>query len=174
MDSKKAWALIRFAITALVLFCVWLLFTASLETFSLVSGALGALLIAWSSHGVFIASHEVSLNSFMPRPLLFVAYLGLLLWELYVASFIMLVAVVRGPAWSKIHPRIVHFKTRMKSDLGRMVLANSITLTPGSITLDLDEDHLVVHWFFCQTSNSRAAGEAVKGRLEALLGKVWQ
>jgi multicomponent Na+:H+ antiporter subunit E len=54
-----------------------------------------------------------------------------------------------------------------------MVLSNSITFTPGTITLDLNDDHLTVHWFFCNTRHAKAAGEAVKGRMEGFLRKVW-
>jgi multicomponent Na+:H+ antiporter subunit E len=93
-----------------------------------------------------------------------------LLFAMYRASFVMLAAVFTG----KVNPRIVHFRTRIKSDLGRMVLSNSITFTPGTITLDLNDDHLIVHWFFTDTANSRAAGESIKGRMESLLRKVWQ
>jgi multicomponent Na+:H+ antiporter subunit E len=73
----------------------------------------------------------------------------------------------------KANPRIVHFRTRLKSDLARMTLANSITMTPGTITLDLNDDHLTVHWFFCDTNHAKAAGEEVKGRIEKFIGNVW-
>lgn len=45
----------------------------------------------------------------------------------------------------EIEPVIVHFKTRLKTKTARVVLANSITLTPGTITVSLEEDELVVH-----------------------------
>ncbi len=170
MQSRQMWRLIRFLLTAGALFSVWLVFTASFNPFSLVSGALGAVLIAALTYDEFIAPHEASLNSFMPRPFFLIIYIFYLMGAMYRSSFIMLLAVFSG----RVNPRIVHFRTRMKSDLGRMVLSNSITFTPGTITLDLNDDHLIVHWFFCDTANSRAAGEAVKGPMEKLLRKVWQ
>jgi multicomponent Na+:H+ antiporter subunit E len=81
----------------------------------------------------------------------------------------MLSAVFTG----KASPRIVHFRTRLRSDFARMVLSNSITFTPGTITLDLNDDHLTVHWFFCNTLHAKAAGEEVKGRMEGFLRRVW-
>ena len=170
MQARKIWRLIRFGITAGALFLVWLLFSSSFEAFSIISGVAGACFIAALTYDEFIASHEASLNSFMPRPVMFLGYLLLLIYHFYRASFIMLGAVFHG----RVNPRIVHFRTRMKSDVGRMVLANSITFTPGTITLDLNDDHLIVHWFFCNTSHSGAAGEAVKGQLERQLRRVWQ
>jgi multicomponent Na+:H+ antiporter subunit E len=170
MRSAQIWRLIRFFFTAGAMYATWLIFTASLQPFSLIAGALGSILIAALTYDEFLAPHEASLNSFIPRPFWLIVYLAYLFWAMYKASFVMLIAVFTG----KVNPRIVHFRTRMKSDLGRMVLSNSITFTPGTITLDLNDDHLIVHWFFCDTANSRAAGESVKGRMEGLLRKVWQ
>ena len=53
-----------------------------------------------------------------------------------------------------------------------MVLANSITLTPGTITLDVNDDHLTVHWLLCTTKHGKAAGETIKGTFERMLQRV--
>lgn len=45
-----------------------------------------------------------------------------------------------------IDPAIVEVQTRLQSDLGRLLLANSITLTPGTLTVDVIGDRLQVHW----------------------------
>lgn len=170
MRTEQRWRVTRFLITSAVLYLIWLIFTASIEPFSLLAGAVGSVLVGSLTYDEFIASHEASLNSFMPKPLMLILYLFLLLYTLYASSFVLLGAVFHN----RINPRIIHFRTRIKSDLGRMVLSNSITFTPGTITIDLNDDHLIVHWLFCNTSNSRAAGELVKGRLEGLLRRVWQ
>lgn len=170
MRTEQRWRVTRFFITSTVLYLTWLIFTASVEPFSLIAGAVGSIFVGSLTYDEFIASHEASLNSFMPKPLMLILYLFLLLYSLYASSFTLLGAVFH----KRINPRIIHFRTRIKSDLGRMVLSNSITFTPGTITIDLNDDHLIVHWLFCNTSNSRAAGEQVKGRLEGLLRRVWQ
>lgn len=45
----------------------------------------------------------------------------------------------------EVQPKLVHFKTDLKQELSRVTLANSITLTPGTITVSLTEDEYVVH-----------------------------
>ena len=45
----------------------------------------------------------------------------------------------------EVQPKLVHFKTNLKQELSKVVLANSITLTPGTITVSLTEDEYVVH-----------------------------
>jgi len=69
-------------------------------------------------------------------------------------------------------PRIVHFRTRLKADLARF-LANFITWTPGTVTLDLDEDHLTVFCFYADTQHRLLAGEKIKEGFEKTLSKVW-
>ena len=88
---------------------------------------------------------------------------------MYAASFKVLYNIIRG----NINPRIVHFRTKLKSDLARVILTNSITLTPGTIAIDLEDDHLIVHWLDAKTSHSRYAGDLIKGKMEKLLKRIF-
>jgi multicomponent Na+:H+ antiporter subunit E len=45
-----------------------------------------------------------------------------------------------------LHPAVVEVETALQSDLGRLLLANSITLTPGTLSVDIREQRLLVHW----------------------------
>lgn len=169
MNRRRAWAFIRYFITSGALFLSWMMFSASMRPASLIAGAVGASVIGSITFDEFLAPHEVSLNSFLPKPLRFGWYLFYLMYAIFRSSIALFPVVFSG----KVNPKIVHFRTRMKSDLGRSVLANSITLTPGTITIDLNDDHLIVHWMFATTAHSRRAGEEVKGDLEARLRRVW-
>ncbi|AEV29121.1 multisubunit Na+/H+ antiporter, MnhE subunit [Sphaerochaeta pleomorpha str. Grapes] len=169
MKAERKWVLLRLCFTTLFLFAVWLLFTAGIGWFSLVSGFLGSLMIAALTYGIFIPYHQANIHFFLPNPFALVAYLFVLVFLIYQSSFKMLIAVITG----KTNPRIVHFRTHLRSDLSRMTLANSITLTPGTITLDLNDDHLTIHWLFSTTTHAKAAGESVKGRIERIIAKVW-
>ncbi|GAH60549.1 unnamed protein product [marine sediment metagenome] len=92
-----------------------------------------------------------------------------LLTKVYLASFKMIIPVITGQS----NPRVVHFRTRLKSELARVVLANSITLTPGTLTLDLDNDHLIVHWLDAKTIHSHYAAGLIKGHFESWLKRIW-
>ena len=169
MRAEAKWGFIRFLFTALFLYAVWLLFTASIEPYSLIFGAFGSLLIAALTYNIFIARHQANVKYIIPNPFHLIFYICILVFLLYRSSAIMVWAVITG----KASPRIVHFRTRLKSDTARVVLANSITITPGTITLDLNDDHLTVHWFFCDTSHTKLAGEKVKGSMERFIGNIW-
>ncbi len=71
------------------------------------------------------------------------AYILILIWEIIKAnvSAIRLALSYRN----EVDPVIVKFKTDLKSNTSKVVLANSITLTPGTITMELEGDELVVH-----------------------------
>lgn len=169
MHIKTIWAITRFIITTITLFILWLLFTSSLTAFSIFAGLLGSIGISFLTYKVFIPEHDAYRSTLIPKPLSLVLFFFILIYYLYSSSLKMLITIIKNDA----NPRIVHFRTRLHSDLGRMVLANSITLTPGTITLDLNDDHLTVHWFFCNTNHSKLAGEMVKGKMEKHLRKVW-
>lgn len=81
----------------------------------------------------------------------------------------MLYCVIRG----KSNVRFVHFRTHLHSDIARMLLALSITLTPGTICVDLNDDHLVVNWFNSNTSHNKESGKYIKGRSEEFIHKVF-
>jgi multicomponent Na+:H+ antiporter subunit E len=53
-----------------------------------------------------------------------------------------------------LRPALVRINTSLRSDLGRLVLANSITLTPGTLSIDVDDDTLIVHWVDCPPGNN--------------------
>ena len=70
-------------------------------------------------------------------------YIGVLLVEILKANF-QVVRIILRPG-KEPSPMICHFKVPLRTDAARMILANSITLTPGTITVQMDGDEYVVH-----------------------------
>ena len=73
---------------------------------------------------------------------LIIAYAALLIKEIICSSFNMLKVVIKKKPYS---PVIIKFNPPLKSELARVILANSITLTPGTITAELTEEGFTVH-----------------------------
>ncbi len=169
MTTSRKWAAVRIVLTAGYLFIGWLLFTWNIEPGSLITGGAFSLIIAAATYRIFIDEGEAARRTLLPRVHFLLFYLLYLVYALYAAGFRTALAVLR----SNYTPRVVHFRTRLQSDIARSVIAGSITLTPGTITLELTDDHLVVHWLEARTTHSRYAGELVKGRLEKILKRVW-
>jgi multicomponent Na+:H+ antiporter subunit E len=72
-----------------------------------------------------------------------------------------------------IRPGIVKIRTRLKSPLGRLALANSIALTPGSLVLDIKDDVLFIHWLDVKTIDPDEATGIIAGPFEADLEKAF-
>ncbi len=169
MDVILKWKIVRIVLTAVYLMVGWMLFTGTFAPFSLFLGGVFSLGVAFLTYSIFIEKEEVAWRSLIPRVYYLFIYVAVLLFKIYLASFKMTGSIITG----NINPRIVHFRTRLKSELARVILANSITLTPGTLTLDLDEDHLVVHWLNAKTIHSHYAGRLIKAHFENWLRRVW-
>ncbi len=169
MEPGVRWNITRFALTTVYLLVGWILFTWSIEPRTVLLGLLHSTIVAFLTYSVFIEHHEVARRSHVPRLHLLLVYLAILVFQMYIASFKVLWQILRG----KIDPGVVHFRSRLRSDIARVALTNSITLTPGTITLLLEDDHLIVHWLDARTTHSRYAWKLVAGLYERLLKRIW-
>ncbi|HVS13148.1 MAG TPA: Na+/H+ antiporter subunit E [Thermoanaerobaculia bacterium] len=106
-----------------------------------------------------------------------VAVLGLVLRAPFYAAF-MLVKIVQAnlritrllfDPRITLKPRLIRMRARQRTDLGRMIYANSITLTPGTVTLDLRADELLIHALGPVSAGAVVSGEMDRAarRLEA-------
>ncbi len=170
MISRQArWNVVRIGLTTVYLMVGWVLFTWTVDPRFLLIGLGFSFIVALLTYSLFIEQEEAARRSLIPQVHMLVVYAAVLIFEMYVASFRVLWNILRG----RINPGVVHFRTRLSSDIARVALTNSITLTPGTITLDLDDDHLIVHWLDARTTHSKYAGELVKGRYERILKRIW-
>ncbi len=73
-----------------------------------------------------------------------------------------------------IKPGIVKVRTKLKTDMARTFLANSITLTPGTLSVDLVDDHLYVHWINISSDDPEKETDIIVGHFEKLLERVFE
>lgn len=170
MTAETKWAAVRVVITTLYLMLGWVLFTGTLHRETLLLGVAFALITALATYDSFIVESEASWKSLLPRVHWAIAFVVLLLFSVYRSSFQTAWLIIRR----RHNPRVVHFRTRLRSDIARAAMATSITVTPGTVTLEMNEDHLIVHWMNATTSHSRQAGTLIKGRLETALQRLWE
>lgn len=143
-----------------LLLAVWAALTYPLDQQELAVAAIVALIILvlpLGSAGVF---GELRTS---PRALVYgVAYVFVFLAELLKANIDVAFRVLRPEL--PIRPGIVRVRTNLQSRLGRMLLANSITLTPGTITVDTDGEVFYVHWI-------NVAGEDIEDATKRIVAK---
>jgi multicomponent Na+:H+ antiporter subunit E len=153
----------------LTLLLIWLVANDSLAPEIVLVGAVVAALLAV----LFAPFARVYADiRWTPRVLLNAfAFLGVFVWELVLAN-LNVARLVFSPRID-IRPGIVEIKTRLKSPLGRMVLANAITLTPGTLVVDIRDDSLFIHWIVVSSVDPEAATRDIAGRFEKYLEVVY-
>jgi multicomponent Na+:H+ antiporter subunit E len=137
----------------------WWLLSGQTAPLLLAFGAASVLLTVWLARRMEIVDHEshpVHLSAGLAR------YWLHLLREIAVSN-VEVVRAILSPRLA-IEPHFLTVRTRQTTDLGKVILANSITLTPGTVTVDLQGDELLVH------ALTRSSGKAVEdGQLDRLV-----
>lgn len=153
----------------LLLTIIWFAANSSLAIESIVTGALISAVLAFIFVRHFPAWTDIR---FSPSRLVhFIRYTGVFAIEMMRANLNMLRYVYARRI--DIDPAIVKIKTRLKTPVGRLALANSIALTPGSLVVDLEGDTLTVHWLDVQTTDPEEAARLIAGPFESDLEKTF-
>ena len=100
-----------------------------------------------------------------------IIYLIVFLWECLKANIDVAYRVLH-PAMPII-PGIVKVKLNLQSVTARMMLANSITMTPGTLSVDLKNDILYVHWIYVSSLDPEVYCKKVAGRFEKYIKKIF-
>jgi multicomponent Na+:H+ antiporter subunit E len=154
-----------FAVLFATLLFFWVLLNGSLANDVLSVGAIASAVIAFFFRGNLAWFSELKLT---PRALATtVAYVFYYIKEL-VKSNVNVAAIVLSPSLP-VNPGIVTVRTRLKSAMGRMLLANSITLTPGTLTVDMDGEWLHIHWVTVDSPDIEGATQAIVAGFERYL-----
>lgn len=126
----------------LLFFLVWIIFNGNITTEIVIFGVvIAALVFAFVCKFMDYSLQKEKI--FYKKIFSFAAYVILLVTEIIKANFSVIHMVLTRT--EIMEPVIVRFRTNLKTDTARVLLANSITLTPGTITVALSDDELVVH-----------------------------
>jgi multicomponent Na+:H+ antiporter subunit E len=153
----------------LVLLFIWVASNSSFAIESVIVGIVIAAVLAWKFGSNTDVWQSIKLSP--SRFYHFMRYTGRFLVELVRANVNML-GYVYSPRID-IAPSIVKIKTKLKSPIGRLALANSIALTPGSLVMDIDGDAMYIHLLDVKTTNPDEATRIIAGPFEEHLEKVF-
>jgi len=157
-----------FLTTFFILFGFWIFLSGHLDLFHLSLGVISCALVARISGNLFFA-HQTVEKTHLLQLLRFFKYLPWLLWQILLANLHMALLVLRPNLFSHIDPHIIRFRTKLKSDLPLTTFANSITLTPGTITLLIHEGHFYVH-----AIDQKVADDLLTGEMEERVARIYQ
>jgi multicomponent Na+:H+ antiporter subunit E len=126
----------------IILFLFWICISGSLDGTNLFMGLSVAILVSYLSSQTL---KSIGMNFlFQPRRLLLSVKLVFRLIIEIIKSNIVMAKLVFDPRLP-LSPGVVRFKPGLESDLAKVILANTITLTPGTLTIDIKGDEFIVH-----------------------------
>jgi multicomponent Na+:H+ antiporter subunit E len=151
-------------------FIFWLLLTLDLSLANLLAGAAAALITS-----LLFAKYFFKKVVKFVQPLRYfwlLIYLFIFTWECIKANFDVAYRVLH-PAMP-IKPGIVKVKLGLQSDFARTMLANSITMTPGTIAVDIVGDELFVHWIYVSSEDPEVYSQKIAGKFEKYIKKIFE
>ena len=147
--------------------CFWVIFSGKFDSFHLTLGFISCLLVAFlSGDHLFPSGITFDFLSFWLR---FAAYLPWLLYQVFLANLRVLYLAFHPRMMELIDPQIIEFDSPLKSDIALTTFANSITLTPGTITVDVNVmGHFAVHCI------DKVSGQSLPGEMEQKIISVFK
>ncbi len=155
-----------FFLTFIIMFGTWIVLSGKFDAFHLGLGLISCGIVAYLSSDLLFPSPKV--QGFLSQWARFALYIPWLLLEIAKANLHLTYLVFHPRMMDLIDPEIVKFRSKLKSDLALVTFANSITLTPGTITVNVSLDgDFKVH------AIDKASGDPLPGEMEARISKTF-
>jgi len=146
----------------------WLMLTFEFTVPNIIVGAVASLITSLIFTRFFIKNVYKLIQPH--RYFWFLAYLIVFIWECIKANIDVAYRVLHPTM--PIRPGIVKVKTTLKSEMAKMLLANSITMTPGTISVDIIDDYLYIHWIYISSEDPEVYTEIITGAFEKYIKRI--
>lgn len=154
----------------LLLLGIWLVLTWSLQWQEVLVGVVVALIAELLLGDIFPVAAVKILNPV--RLFWMIVYAVVFFAYVIKANFDVAYRVLN--IYMPIRPGIVKVRTKLKTDMARTFLANSITLTPGTLSIDMIDDHIYVHWINIVSEDPTEETRIIVERFENLLERIFE
>ena len=153
-------------------YIIWILLNWIPDWRHLLIGVFVSAFVAFLTGDLFPKRFELLFD--LKRYLWGLYYIPVFLWECLKANIDVAYRVVHPDL--PIRPGIVKIKTGLKNEIALTFLANSITLTPGTMCVDIDKDKglLYIHWINVKDKDIEAATKLIVGRFERILKGIFE
>ncbi len=166
---EKAGRLNKAIFTFIVMFVSWLMLTSTFRVDEVVTGLVVSLLIAIGASEYFT---EHGLMHLSPKRVFYLILYGpYYIWQIIKANFDVAYRLLSPDM--PIKPGFVAIKTNLKTDSGKLALANSITMTPGTLTIDAKDNTLLIHWIYVKDKSVEGATEEIGTPFEKFLKEIF-
>ena len=157
-------------------FVIWILLTwpfvdGKIDGQVVVAGLIASVIVAVMFHEILPKEHHVFISPV--RIFWFLVYIPVFFYYVMKANLDVVYRALHPKM--PIKPGIVKIKTTLKTESGITALANSITLTPGTLTVDLTDDgFLYIHWINVKSDDIEQATKYIAKRFEWFLKKIFE
>lgn len=153
-------------ITFFVLFCLWVILSGKFDLFHLSLGVISCLIVTLFSKDLIFPEPRTA-GSFRTW-VRFAGYIPWLLYQIFMANLHVLYLVFSPKMMDLIDPQIIRFQSGLKGDLSLLTFANSITLTPGTITV-----YVSINGAFTVHALDKQSREGLPGEMERRIAKAF-
>ena len=164
--TRKRFALVPFVLTFFIMFVFWVLFSGKFDLFHISLGIGSGLIVAALSKDLFFPSRITP--GFIICWLRFVGFIPWLFYQIFLANLRILYIVFHPKMMALIDPKIINFSSKLTNDISRTTFANSITLTPGTVTVNVS----VLGKFRVHCIDEKS-GRSLPGEMERRIAKVF-
>lgn len=151
-----------------LLLITWVFLSGQFDALHLSLGLISCALVTWMSSDLLFRTREDPVMQRVQEGWRLGWYFSWMLWQIFLANIAILKLALSPSALQQVNPSIVHFKTKLKSDFAKFLLANSITLTPGTVTIKISGDDFYVH------AINEAAAAGLDGEMERRIASIYR
>ncbi len=165
--AERKYAISSYVITFVGLFCLWILLSGKLDLFHLTMGVVSCLIVTAISKDLLFAN--AGTRGFFRSGIRFLRYIPWLLYKILMANIHVLILTFHPRLMDLIDPRIFRFQSKLKKDLSLLTFGNSITLTPGTITV-----YISVNGVFKVHALDQKSREGLPGEMQERIARVFE
>ncbi len=133
---------------------LWLLLSGYFIPLILSLGIGSIIAVVWLAHRMDVIDNESHPIHMVPKGFYYYFWLA---WEIVRSNLNVAITILKGP--SALQPHVFKVRATQVSDVGRVTYANSITLTPGTVSIFVDGEQITVHSLTSDAKNDLESGE---------------
>jgi multicomponent Na+:H+ antiporter subunit E len=156
----------RYVLTFVILFAHWIIWSGMFDAYHLSLGVISCGIVTYTSHSLLFERKEFRAIH-IKEVTRFIKYFFWLFYQIVLANIHVMRISLSPRMPDLIDPRIIKFKTKLKKDISLVTFANSIILTPGTITVIIEEGYFYVH------ALDRKVAEDLPGEMEDRVGHIF-
>ncbi len=165
MEKRRTKPSLYTALFFALIFLIWVVLSGYVDLFHLSLGLLCCALVTWMSSDLLFADRTAPLRSRIVQSGRLLSYTSWLLWQIVLAN-LKLLRLAFGPR-ERWRPQIVRYECGLETDFEKYLLANSITLTPGTVTIKILGNTYYIH----AINDEAAAG--LDGEMERRIAHIF-